>query len=247
MSTSADAEPPTTETSATASPNQSNHGPADQEKGPRDVRQRPSGEKGDDQYAVTTLDEADDPKARTLGRKWVSVAVIGSASMCAACASSIVRDLDPSPRLWRRTNTLVAFFRRNRSRKLLPCITRGLYPRYLPLRHGFRNCVRQFPVKLYPVLIQSPRPLLVGPLSELYGRRPIYTFSYSLFFAFSFPVAFAPDLGMSRNRQSFQCFSCRFSAVFLIFRFITGMCGAAFLSVAGGSISDLFTNETVAT
>lgn len=36
-------------------------------------------------------------------------------------------------------------------------------------------------------------------------------------------------------------------AVFLVFRFITGMCGAAFLSVAGGSISDLFTNETVAT
>jgi MFS family permease len=37
------------------------------------------------------------------------------------------------------------------------------------------------------------------------------------------------------------------TAVFLVFRFITGLCGAAFLSVAGGSVSDLFTNETVAT
>lgn len=73
-------------------------------------------------------------------------------------------------------------------------------------------------------------PLVVGPLSEVYGRTPIYRVSFALFTAFSFPVAFAPDI-----------------AVFLIFRFVTGLCGAAFLSVAGGSVSDLFTNETVAT
>lgn len=34
--------------------------------------------------------------------------------------------------------------------------------------------------------------------------------------------------------------------VYLIFRFITGFCGSAFLSVAGGSVSDLFSNATVA-
>lgn len=38
-----------------------------------------------------------------------------------------------------------------------------------------------------------------------------------------------------------------FTGVFLAFRFITGFCGSAFLSVAGGSISDLFSNATVAT
>ena len=36
-------------------------------------------------------------------------------------------------------------------------------------------------------------------------------------------------------------------AVFLVFRFLSGFAGAAFLSVAGGSVSDLFTNEKVAT
>ena len=34
--------------------------------------------------------------------------------------------------------------------------------------------------------------------------------------------------------------------VFLVFRFISGFSGAAFLSVAGGSVTDLFTNNTVA-
>ncbi|KAN0080431.1 Major facilitator superfamily domain containing protein [Tylopilus felleus] len=72
-------------------------------------------------------------------------------------------------------------------------------------------------------------PLLVGPLSEVYGRNIIYQVSYILFFIFTFPVAFAPNIG-----------------VFLFFRLITGFCGAAFLSVAGGSVSDMFPNSTVA-
>ncbi|KAG6377998.1 major facilitator superfamily domain-containing protein [Boletus reticuloceps] len=72
-------------------------------------------------------------------------------------------------------------------------------------------------------------PLLVGPLSEVYGRNIIYRISYILFFIFTFPVAFAPNIG-----------------IFLFFRLITGFCGAAFLSVAGGSVSDMFPNSTVA-
>ncbi|KAF8920630.1 MFS general substrate transporter [Mucidula mucida] len=72
-------------------------------------------------------------------------------------------------------------------------------------------------------------PLLVGPLSEVYGRNNVYRASYAFLFIFSFPVTFAPNI-----------------AVYLIFRFITGFCGSAFLSVAGGSVSDLFDNASVA-
>jgi MFS family permease len=39
-------------------------------------------------------------------------------------------------------------------------------------------------------------PLLVGPLSELHGRNIIYQVSYALFFIFSWPIAFAPNIGM---------------------------------------------------
>ncbi|KAI0939121.1 hypothetical protein AcV5_000624 [Taiwanofungus camphoratus] len=72
-------------------------------------------------------------------------------------------------------------------------------------------------------------PLLVGPLSEVYGRNNIYRVSYFLFWVFTWPVAFPPNI-----------------EVFLVFRFITGFCGSAFLSVAGGSVSDLFVNAQVA-
>ncbi|KII86978.1 hypothetical protein PLICRDRAFT_114067, partial [Plicaturopsis crispa FD-325 SS-3] len=71
-------------------------------------------------------------------------------------------------------------------------------------------------------------PLLTGPLSELYGRTIVYRISYVLLLAFSFPVAFAPNL-----------------AVYLIFRFLVGFSGSAFISVAGGSVSDLFSDATV--
>ncbi|KAF8823662.1 hypothetical protein HHX47_DHR9000109 [Lentinula edodes] len=72
-------------------------------------------------------------------------------------------------------------------------------------------------------------PLLTGPLSEMYGRNITYRASFTLMFAFSFGVAFAPD-----------------TAVYLIFRFLSGFVGATFLSVAGGTVSDLFKNEEVA-
>lgn len=72
-------------------------------------------------------------------------------------------------------------------------------------------------------------PLLIGPLSEVYGRNITYRVSYALLILFSFGVTFSPNI-----------------AVFLVFRFITGLCGSAFLSVAGGTMSDLFVDEQVA-
>ncbi|KAI0301206.1 MFS general substrate transporter [Multifurca ochricompacta] len=84
-------------------------------------------------------------------------------------------------------------------------------------------------VSLY-VLGLGTGPLFSGPLSEVYGRNIIYRVSFTFFFVFAFPVAFAPNI-----------------AIFLLFRFVTGLCGAAFLSVAGGSISDMFSNAKVGT
>ncbi|KAJ7282653.1 major facilitator superfamily domain-containing protein [Mycena rebaudengoi] len=73
-------------------------------------------------------------------------------------------------------------------------------------------------------------PLITGPFSEasVYGRAIIYRISYTLLVLFSLPVVFAPNL-----------------AVVLVFRFLLGACGASFLSVSGGSIADMFSNETV--
>ena len=92
-------------------------------------------------------------------------------------------------------------------------------------------------------------PMLLGPLSEFYGRNAIYWTSYTIYWTLSWPVAFAPNAGarstVGHPSQKFLVLiaaRCRivFSGVFLAFRFLCGFAGSAFLSVAGGSVSDLW-------
>lgn len=89
-------------------------------------------------------------------------------------------------------------------------------------------------------------PLLVGPLSEWYvlfspcvdsvltlhtrryGRSPVYFIGFGCFTIFQFMSAFANNI-----------------ACLLIGRFLSGACGSAFLSVAGGSVADLFAPASV--
>jgi MFS family permease len=58
---------------------------------------------------------------------------------------------------------------------------------------------------------------------KFYGRRPIYLFSMTFFLIWTIPCAVA------KNIQTM-----------LIARFLCGFSGSAFMSVAGGSVSDLF-------
>ncbi|KAK0120190.1 hypothetical protein ONS95_011596 [Cadophora gregata] len=69
-------------------------------------------------------------------------------------------------------------------------------------------------------------PMLLGPLSEFYGRRPVYLVSFSMFIIWIIPSAVA------KNIQTM-----------LIGRFFDGLSGSAFLSVAGGTVGDMFNRE----
>lgn len=71
-------------------------------------------------------------------------------------------------------------------------------------------------------------PMLLGPLSEFYGRRPIYLASFSFFIIWNIPAAVA------KNAQTL-----------LIARFFDGLSGSAFLSVAGGTVGDMYNRETL--
>ncbi|KAF3761530.1 MFS general substrate transporter [Cryphonectria parasitica EP155] len=62
-----------------------------------------------------------------------------------------------------------------------------------------------------------------SPLSEFYGRRPIYLAAFAVFTIWIIPCA------VSRNIQTV-----------IIARFFQGLSGSAFLSVSGGTVSDLF-------
>lgn len=59
--------------------------------------------------------------------------------------------------------------------------------------------------------------------TQFYGRRPIYIGSFTFFLIWLIPCAVA------RNIQTM-----------LIARFLDGLAGSAFLSVAGGTVGDMF-------
>ncbi|PYI12698.1 MFS general substrate transporter [Aspergillus sclerotiicarbonarius CBS 121057] len=66
-------------------------------------------------------------------------------------------------------------------------------------------------------------PLVLSPLSEIYGRQPILNAANIFFTAWQIGCALAPNM-----------------ASLIIFRFLAGVGGSACLTIGGGIISDLF-------
>lgn len=71
-------------------------------------------------------------------------------------------------------------------------------------------------------------PMFVAPISEFIGRQPVYLASFVFFIIFNLMCAFANNI-----------------ACLIVGRFLAGFAGAAFLSVGGGSVSDLFAPNQV--
>ncbi|SMQ49541.1 unnamed protein product [Zymoseptoria tritici ST99CH_3D7] len=69
-------------------------------------------------------------------------------------------------------------------------------------------------------------PMFLSPLSEFYGRRNIYICAFGMFLIWLIPCAVAPNI-----------------ATMLVARFFDGLAGSAFLSVAGGTVGDMFTKD----
>ena len=66
-------------------------------------------------------------------------------------------------------------------------------------------------------------PMFLSPLSEFYGRRPIFVISWTVYLICLIPQAVAPNI-----------------ATIIVFRFFDGFTGSAFLAVSGGTVSDMF-------
>lgn len=84
------------------------------------------------------------------------------------------------------------------------------------------STVKAMTVSLY-VLGFAFGPLLLAPLSELYGRLVIYYYCNLVYIAFTFGCAFSTN-----------------TAMFLAFRMICGCAASGPMSVGGGTIADLF-------
>ncbi|KAF2839590.1 MFS general substrate transporter [Patellaria atrata CBS 101060] len=66
-------------------------------------------------------------------------------------------------------------------------------------------------------------PIVFAPLSESWGRRPVFLSSFTIYTAFTFGCAFAPNW-----------------STFLFFRFMLGCAAAAPQTVSGGLFSDIY-------
>lgn len=69
-------------------------------------------------------------------------------------------------------------------------------------------------------------PLLWSPLSEIIGRQPVYIISLTLYLIFNIPCALSPNIGG-----------------LLVCRFLCGVFSSSGLSLAGGTIADIWNIE----
>ncbi|VUC37055.1 unnamed protein product [Clonostachys rosea] len=76
------------------------------------------------------------------------------------------------------------------------------------------------------VLGISLGPMLLSPLSEFYGRRPIYLVSWTMYIIWLVPQAVARNI-----------------TTVIIGRFFDGLSGSAFLAVSAGTVGDLFDRD----
>lgn len=87
------------------------------------------------------------------------------------------------------------------------------------------NTLAAFVVSVY-ILGFAIGPLIIAPMSELYGRKWIYNICNLLFVVMSIICAVSKNMGM-----------------LVAFRFLAGCCGAAPLTIGGGTIADMFPQQ----
>jgi multidrug resistance protein len=69
-------------------------------------------------------------------------------------------------------------------------------------------------------------PMFFSPMSEFYGRRPIYLVAWTAYVIWIIPQTVAKNI-----------------ATMLVFRFLDGFAGSTFLAVSGGTVGDLFSRD----
>ena len=87
------------------------------------------------------------------------------------------------------------------------------------------NLIATFVVSIY-LLGFAIGPLIIAPMSEIYGRMPIYNICNVLFIIFNVACALSTSMGM-----------------LIAFRFLAGCAGASPLTLGGGTIADMFPPE----
>lgn len=98
-------------------------------------------------------------------------------------------------------------------------------PQVLKTFNVTSDLMSAFVVSVY-ILGFAVGPLFIAPLSELYGRMPLYNITNAFFVIFNIGCALSNSMGM-----------------LIAFRFLAGCAGAAPLTLGGGTVADLFPPE----
>ena len=98
-------------------------------------------------------------------------------------------------------------------------------PEVLSDFHSTDALLGSFVVSIY-ILGYAVGPVIIAPLSEMYGRLWLYHSTNILFVAFTIACALSSNLNM-----------------LIGFRFLAGCAGSTVLTIGGGSIADLFKQE----
>ena len=98
-------------------------------------------------------------------------------------------------------------------------------PQVMSEFHSSNLELASFVVSIY-VLGYAFGPLVIAPMSELYGRLPIYHACNILFVVFTIACAVASSLDQ-----------------LIVFRFISGLFGSCPLTIGGGTIADMIPQQ----
>jgi multidrug resistance protein len=98
-------------------------------------------------------------------------------------------------------------------------------PKLMEDFHSSNKQLATFVVSVF-VLGMGIGPMIVGPLSEIYGRLPIYLICNALFVVFTIACGLSTNINMLTG-----------------FRFLAGFAGSAPICVGGGTIADLIAQE----
>ncbi|KAI1848736.1 hypothetical protein JX266_005595 [Neoarthrinium moseri] len=138
-------------------------------------------------------------------------------------------DQDPSnPMNWSSTRKWINILTISVISFLVPLVSSMLAPGVEQLMQEFRTDSTLFATFVVSIFVLgfASGPLLLAPLSELYGRVLIYNITNMLFLVFTIMCALSQNQGM-----------------ILAFRFLSGFVGVATITIGSGTIADLMPRE----
>jgi multidrug resistance protein len=164
---------------------------------------------------IVDWDGEDDPEMALnwpARRKWTYIIMLASLTLL-----TFVGPPSPSP----RSQTLTD----NPHRPFCSSMFAPGIPLVMSEFHSSNDDLASFVVSVY-LLGYAFGPLVIAPLSELYGRLPVYHVNTVLFILWNVGCAQSTNISM-----------------LIAFRFLTGLAGACPLTIGAGSIADCFRQE----